>query len=159
MKYFVLALILISATGCTVNSDDLLKAQALGVPVVIHHLSVGAPNYANGMPVNIGFSNASDKPIKYFDFEVEPFNQYGDPQVSEIGNQSLANFRFDSVLVQPNQLVGRELLGYPSWENVWYNRAIYCVKIKKLTVTYIDNETWKGMLLIKANAQKIRGCN
>ena len=158
MKSFVLVLILIYICSCAVNSDDLLKAQALGVPVVIHHLTVGAPNYASGMPVNIGFSNASNKSIKYLDFEVEPFNQYGDPQVSEIGNKSLAKLRFSSMLVQPNQLVGGEFLGYPRWENVWYNRAIYCVKIAKLTVTYIDNDTWEGMPLINADAQRTRGC-
>lgn len=158
MKNLLIITTVLTLTACAGSSENATKAQGLGIPLVVNHLTVGAPDHAEGMPVNIGFSNASSRAIKYIDFEVQPFNRYGDAQRSDIGGKSTTTLRFDSRLVQPGQTVGSEMFGYARWQRVWYNSSIYCLKLRGVTVTYLDNGTWKGSPVINARAQPTRGC-
>jgi hypothetical protein len=87
MKYLILIATVLTLTACAGSSEDVAKAQGLGIPLVVNHSTVGTPDYAQGMPVYIGFTNASSRPVKYIDFEVEPFNRYGDVQRSDIGRK------------------------------------------------------------------------
>jgi hypothetical protein len=82
MKYLILIATVLTLTACAGSSEDVAKAQGLGIPLVVNHSTVGAPDYAQGMPVYIGFTNVSSRPVKYIDFEVEPSigtAMYNDP--------------------------------------------------------------------------------
>ena len=158
MKNLLIITTLLTLTACAGSSENIAKAQSMSIPLVVNHITVGAPDAAEGMPVYIGFTNTSTRAIKYIDFEVQPFNRYGDAQRSDIGGKSTTTLRFDGRLVQPGQTVGSELFGYARWERIWYNSSIYCVQLRSVAVTYLDNGTWKGSPGVSDRAQPTRGC-
>lgn len=119
------------------QKDLAKKAEELRNIIRISKFKQSNPNSAGGVDVFIGFTNNSDKTIKYIYFEVTPYNAVGDEVYSQIGNES-------TVLLQdtgPYQK-GEGLSGtYYYWQNMWYTWDISSIVLDKIEIEYTDGST------------------
>lgn len=94
------------------------------------------PNSANGVDLNILWTNTSNKVIKYTVFNVVPYNAVGDPQQCDIRHDTSFRGKVTGP-INPGQTYG----GDQVWECAWYNNTIVSVKVKSIDITYMDGST------------------
>lgn len=101
----------------------------------VTRLATSSPNSAGGVDLFIGYTNQSDKTIKYVTFTVVPYNAVGDKVYSEIGRHST----YRATDTGPWEK-GQGLAGNYSWywENAWYNWSISSVKMTDISIEYTD---------------------
>lgn len=115
--------------------------------VKIHDVSVYEINSADGVSMNISWTNTSNKTIKYIHFYVEPYNAVNDKMTCDIRDHSL----FDAYVTGPCEpgYKGYKYLhfyedGVPQykgtiWENCWYNSTIRTIDLVGIKIIYMDN--------------------
>lgn len=122
--------------GCaTVTKEDIERAKARDVPVIISNVYPSSPNSAGGVDAHVKFINTSNQTLKYVVFSVMPYNEVGDVAPSRIGNKTPARLR-DVGPINPGEGNGT---GY--WENVWYNHSIRCIEVTYVDVTYMSGKS------------------
>lgn len=111
------------------------KAREL---IRLFKLSVGSPNSAGGVSLFIGYTNMSDKVIKYCTFTVEPYNKVGDEVECDIRGYSTYRARDDGPHAKGEGISG-DYSWY--WENAWYNWSISEVRCSYIYIEYMDGTT------------------
>jgi len=150
MKFnkILIYVLVVLITGCaTVPTEDIEKAKAEGVPVILSRIFQTHPNSAGGVDILVIFFNTSNQTLKYVDFTVMPYNKVGDVAPSEIGRKTVANLRVTGP-IKPNE----DWRG--GWENIWYNNSIGCIEVIGIEVTYMNgnSESFSGSELSKLMA-------
>ena len=102
--------------------------------VVITGVYPTAPNSADGVDIKIGYINTQNsQTLKYFIFEVVPFNRVGDVVVDTIRSRSSARLRATG----PFSANGQER--WSTWPTVFYNRSLSCIELRSITLVYADD--------------------
>jgi hypothetical protein len=114
--------------------EEITIAREHGVPIMFGSLDVSKPNHVGGVNVYLDVRNFSNKIVKYYTFELEAYNKVGDVVTSEIGHRSTERVQATGPFMPNKNAMG-------TWENVWYNSTISCVKMKSVSIQYIDNVT------------------
>ena len=89
------------------------------------------PNAANGVGVKHDIYNGTDKIIKYVTFVYTAFNAVGDPVQCQIKNDSDVSCKLTGPFNPDNT-------ASVAWDCLWYNPTVHKVKIKEVTVIYMD---------------------
>lgn len=134
LLFLVLSFVLV---GCGASTADLNYARGHESPLLVNHVHTTAPDTLGGVSVRLGFVNAGEKPWKYLDLQVEPYNQFGDIA----GDRSAIRW---TGLVEPGQDVGNEIGGYAGFPVLWYDRTIYCANVLTAKITFVDNSIWES---------------
>ncbi|WP_029504006.1 hypothetical protein [Lachnoclostridium phytofermentans] len=98
-------------------------------------LKVGKPNSAGGVDLFIGFTNNSDKIIKYIYFKATPYNAVGDSVKCDIKRESTTGVK-DTGPYQKGEGILGDNSGY--WQCVWYNYSIETVQLNEIKIEYMD---------------------
>lgn len=124
-----------------VRMDDALeksmyeKFSADGIPIYLGNVWLSRINSMGGVGFSIFFLNKSDKDYKYVFFTVEPYNRVGDVVASSIGGKS----KVKAELVGPiDNFYNKNVASYDA---VWYNSTIDCMKILNIEIIYMDGTT------------------
>lgn len=110
-------------------------ARSAGLPILVDAIGVSSPNSAGGVNFRVGYTNLSDKPIKYIRDTGRAFNAVGDTVRGDIRGSTTSSSTYTGPL-KPNGSTG--LL---SAENAWYNSSIRCARLIRIEITYMDNTT------------------
>ena len=100
----------------------------------IYSIETSKPNTANGVDVDVRFSNDSDKTIKYIYFYLTPYNAVDDAVASEIGDKSTTGVG----LVGPMESGEQKYI--ISSKNVWYSSTIQYALLESVKIIYMDGE-------------------
>lgn len=155
MKPLIVLAAALSLAGCSakpVSPDYFGSAERVqaalanpDIPVLIGEFGTLRPNSAGGVDVKIEFKNTSEKPIKYLEFWLSPYNNVGDKVHDRIGRDSTAIIRYTGPLGVGKTNTFVAPLNKPSsntiWRNTWYNHTIKCATIDKIAIEYMDNST------------------
>ena len=154
MKYSKKALSLLAVTsifiascgvGFTTIADQQLRVTTGEIKPIWITATSHEMNSANGIQVDMNFSNLSDKAIKYITFYTLPFNPVGDVIVSEIGGKSLTALKYTGPLDSGEFTMA-------GWENVWYNPTFSCFEINEIEIEFMDST---ALALNKTEVSKI----
>ena len=121
------------------EAEKLKSAQDKAREIIrVKKLSKSNPNSAGGVDLFIGYTNNSDKVIKYVVFTVTPYNAVGDRAHSDIGN--ISTFRAQDTGPKAK---GEGLAGNSSWcwSNAWYSWEIDSLKLESIDIEYMDGST------------------
>jgi len=103
-------------------------------PIEITRVAVGDINSVGGVEVEIEWSYLDkENDIKYIEFTFTPYNTVGDIVSGRYHGTS-------RTLTVTGPLEADSY--YRSWSTVFYNGTICCVKIVKVTVTYMDGRSY-----------------
>ena len=123
-------------TGCAaVSTEDIERAKAESIPIIVSKLDTSRPNSAGGVDVEVNFMNTSNKTFKYVVLTVLPYNRVGDVAPSEIGRKTSARLSATGP-IQPGQGAHSSI-----WSNIWYNHSIHCVELTGIELTYMNGST------------------
>lgn len=92
------------------------------------------PDSAGGVDVAIGFTNDSEKTIKYIYFHISAYNTVGDPAMCEIHDTN----KFELKLTGPIDADGSGV-----WEDLFYNHATSKIAIDSIDIEYMDGSIEK----------------
>ena len=121
------------------EAEALKSAQDKAREIVrVKKLGKSSPNSAGGVDLYIGYTNNSDKVIKYITFTVTPYNAVGDRAVSEIGNISTFRARDTGPKAKGEGLAGNSSW---CWSNAWYSWEIDSLKLESIDIEYMDGST------------------
>ncbi|MDA3933967.1 MAG: hypothetical protein PF630_06530, partial [Gammaproteobacteria bacterium] len=84
-----------------------------------------------------------DKPIKYVSMNMEAYNRVGDVVKSTIGGDMIKVLRAVGP-IEPGLGNGGSFFNSSkttSYENVWYNNSISCVRVASADIEYMDGST------------------
>lgn len=112
------------------------EAKKSGLPIIIEKIEHEPPHSAGGVHVDIEVTNISDKPIKYLNYSLKPYNAVGDLVRGEIKRTSLERIR-EVGPIAPGERSSRNW----HWENVWYNSTIKCIRVTRISITYMDKSS------------------
>ena len=90
------------------------------------------PNSAGGVSVVLNLTNTGTKTIKYAYFTFCPYNAVNDIVSDSISGKS-EKLGTCTGPIGPNETKSGIL-----WENLWYNHSIQMVRIKEVTLEYMD---------------------
>ncbi|PHS23649.1 MAG: hypothetical protein COA83_09500 [Methylophaga sp.] len=130
-----------------------------GIPVRVLELDAGRANSAGGVDLSFQVANATNRDFKYIELTVTPFNRVGDVISSEINGRSTITVKGIGPM-KPTVKYGSFDGHYFSFDNVWYNGTINCVKLSEVKITYMDNSEQfvTGEILSLMSPAKHGGC-
>lgn len=108
--------------------------------IQIDVLEVDDINSAGGVDVHIGWTNRSNKTIKYIDFGVSPYNAVGDKVRCEITKKDFKWLESVGPIAPGDggiKLNSGERIG-SYWGTVWYNSTIKTLKFESIEIEYMD---------------------
>ena len=88
-------------------------------------------NFVDGIEPEFLILNKWNKEIKYINFNLEFYNRVGDQEYDELGGYSSTNLR----IIGPIKARG---CGWYSWNAIFYNNAVYSMKITTAKITFMD---------------------
>ena len=104
-------------------------------PIEIKRVSVSDINSAGGVKLNIDWNYLdNENDIKYIEFNVVAYNAVGDIVPCNIRRETKRSISITGPIEAKNY-------DY-DWKNVFYNHTIYCVKIVRVAVTYMDGRNY-----------------
>lgn len=108
-------------------------------------------NSVGGVDPYFEVYNPTKDTIKYVAIRMTPFNAVGDPVASRIGRQVVAGLRYTGQLA-PGEI------GRASFEPVWYNSTIRCVRVNSVSVEFMNGkrQEFSGKALRAALAPRLR---
>lgn len=114
------------------------KEDLLNHTIRVTRLSFSKPNSAGGVDLYIGYTNLSQKVIKYVTFTVTPYNAVGDVVHSQIGYKSTINAKDTGP-----RAYGEGLSAHSSWhwDCAWYSWQIDSLQLSKIYIEYMDGST------------------
>jgi len=133
----------ITELGILLEGDivDAIRIEPEIIPILsceeylsIYSLTTSTPNSADGVDVEITFTNDSEKTIKYIYFSTIPYNAVNDVVNSDIGDKSTA------ILSLTGPVEPSEDFKTVSAENIWYNSTIRYAKLETVNIIYMDGE-------------------
>ena len=110
--------------------ESIPKAKSDGLPMLINLISPHS-NSAGGVYISFSFVNTSDETIKYVHATFKAYNAVGDVQIGDIHRSSTGRIK----VTGPIKPMKRERGSYGV---LWYNSTIKCVRVTRLTITYIS---------------------
>lgn len=116
------------------EADKSAQEKARSI-IRVTKLKVGKPNSAGGVDLFIGFTNNSDKIIKYIYFKATPYNAVGDSVKCDIKRESTTGVK-DTGPYQKGEGILGDNSGY--WQCVWYNYSIETVQLNEIKIEYMD---------------------
>jgi hypothetical protein len=139
------------------NSVESIREK--GVPIFITEIYKSRPNSVGGVNVDFKFYNSSYRTFKYLEFIITPYNQVGDITSSETNGRSTVTVKGVGPM-KPSVKFGIYDYHFFSFENIWYNHTINCVKLSKVIITYMDSteESITGELLSAISPPNEGGC-
>lgn len=103
--------------------------------LLVHSVSPSLPNSAGGIDVNLVFEVMNGKTVKYLQLEVSAFNAVGDRVLKTSPGDPTGRLRYTGPVQKSDGLESA------SWETVWYNSTISCVRVDKIRVEYLDGSS------------------
>ena len=114
------------------DAKSIQRAQEAGIPIIMTEIYPYYPNSVGGVDVRLRFVNTSNYDFKYVTFTLVPYNRVGDIAPSDIGNKTDAYLRLVGPIKSDGGVHGT------TWETVWYNGTISCVKLVEIEITYMS---------------------
>jgi hypothetical protein len=138
---------------------DIETIREQGVPIAITEIYKSRPNSVGGIDVDFEFYNSSYRTFKYLEFTITPYNQVGDIASSETNGRSTVTVKGVGPM-KPSVEFGIYDYHFFSFENIWYNHTINCVKLSEVKITYMDSteESITGELLSAISPPNEGGC-
>ena len=93
-------------------------------------------DFAKSVNVQVLFDYYGPTTIKYMWFTVAPYNDNG--QKLKCNTQGHSNYTFEIMGPFRNSKITNDV----SWDEIWKNPNISCVKLTKLKVEYVDGKTY-----------------
>lgn len=113
-----------------------LRGGRDGDNLLVTGISSSPPNPASGVNANLGVVRPESGPvIKYLRVDVSPFNEVGDRVVGETSGRDQVTLKKTG----PIRADGSE--DWFTWENIFYNSTITCLKINSVEIEYMDGST------------------
>jgi Bacterial SH3 domain len=104
--------------------------------LLVHHVSPSLHNSAGGVDVHVALEVTNEKTVKYISLEVTPFNAVGDRVSSTGPTNPIGRLRYTGPIGKADGLESA------TWENVWYNPTIACVRVDQIRVEYMDGSNF-----------------
>ena len=127
------------------NEDEFVNKLANKYKyILIKSIKIDGPNSANGVGVTINLFNLCDKVIKYIYIYADAYNEVGDKVKCQIKRTSKASLKITGPLNKSpsNDINSSPFKTFYSWENLWYNSTISCVKFTKIKIKFIDGSEY-----------------
>ena len=109
-----------------INPKDIIRIKSI---------TTSEPNYANGVDLEIEWTNMSDKVIKYITFTAYPINAVGD--IVECNIRTLNRGQFKGQETGPIEKGKGNKEGYV-FQNAWYNNTIVKAMLMQIDIEYMD---------------------
>ncbi len=133
----VIILVIALFTGC---SGLHTLPESADRPINVSFIRASTPNSVGGVDINIYWTNTSDKIVKYASFNVEAYNEVGDPVMCTVRRESVRGLLHTGPTDpgHPRGILGTS--GVSSWENILYNHSVYMFRLVEIRVEYMDGE-------------------
>lgn len=105
-------------------------------PIRIKACNPFGNDFAKSVNVQVLFDYYGPTTIKYMYFTVVPFNDKG--QKLKCNARGHSNYTFEMMGPFRNSKISNDV----SWDEIWKNPDISCVKLTKLKVEYVDGKTY-----------------
>lgn len=115
-----------------ITTGAIAKAERDKQPVLVGFLKTTAPDSKGAVGVKAQLYNSSGKPYRYVDLLVVGYNTGGRVVAPFAGDKELVRLRFKG------PLKSRQRSDATRWAQVWYDKAVACVEIRRIDITYAD---------------------
>lgn len=127
-----------------------LGKDLLGKSFVVFGVFPDGPNSAGGVGVSVVYRLlGSSKTAKYITFTVTPFNAVGDMVVDRISGSSQRKLKATGP-IDPRPIEAGTYDEVASWDPIWYNSTIYCLRLDRVDIEYMDGS--KSVLIADLKA-------
>jgi hypothetical protein len=131
-RFVFVMVLLLCLSGCATLKD--YQGQALDRKtsiVITEYGQHGKTSSIGGISYEISYYNLSGKTIRYLTVYVTPYNIVGNVMPSK------TNMKTKAELMQIGPIETETKTSF-MWDNVWFNRAIYCIELNSIEINYTD---------------------
>lgn len=115
-----------------ITTGAIAKAEREKKPVLVGFLETTTPDAKGSVGVKAQLHNTSGKPYRVVDLMVVGYNTGGKVVAPFAGDKELVRLRFQGPL-KP-----RGTSDMTRWAQVWFDRGVSCVEIRRIDITHTD---------------------
>ena len=115
-----------------ITTGAITKAERERKPVLVGLIIATAPDRKGAVGVKAQLHNTSGKSYRYVDLLVVGYNPKGRVVAPFAGDKELVRLRFKGPLKR------RARSDATQWAEVWYDREVSCVEVRRINITHTD---------------------